>query len=411
MRLSSSRSTAILHRPQQDFLLWDRAGTRPSLDQQFADRKDLIDAISGQQLITHTRASSGTYVGSDGLIKTATTNLLLRSEEFETTWVLPGLQSFGSGSIANAIAAPDGTTTADKLVEDNSPSASQHYAYQLVPIIAGLPYTVSVYAKAAERQEIFLALATFNSAFLSNTSSYFNLVSGTTRTVGINATASIVDAGGGWYRCSLTGIAQTSTTAIISGGAISNGSTFFYAGDGTSGIYLWGAQLEQSSTVGEYIPTTSTINSAPRFDHDPTTGESLGLLVEESRVNYCLQSEAFGTSPWSASNVTVTADQETAPDGATTADELEATSSNGTVTQPVTTTAVDMTFSVYLKRKTGTGNIDITADGTTWVTQTISDTAWTRCVVTQTAVAGTSNPGIRIVTSGDEVYAWGGQYE
>ena len=74
MRLSSSRSTAILHRPQQDFLLWDRAGTRPSLDQQFADRKDLIDAISGQQLITFTRASAGTYVGSDGLIKTATTN-------------------------------------------------------------------------------------------------------------------------------------------------------------------------------------------------------------------------------------------------------------------------------------------------------------------------------------------------
>jgi len=74
MRLSSSRSTAILHRPQQDFLLWDKAGTRPSLDQQFADRKDLIDAISGQQLITHTRASAGTYRGSDGLIKTATTN-------------------------------------------------------------------------------------------------------------------------------------------------------------------------------------------------------------------------------------------------------------------------------------------------------------------------------------------------
>jgi hypothetical protein len=37
--------------------------------------------------------------------------------------------------------------------------------------------------------------------------------------------------------------------------------------------------------VGEYIPTTSTINSAPRFDHNPATGESLGLLVEEQRAN------------------------------------------------------------------------------------------------------------------------------
>jgi hypothetical protein len=59
---------------------------------------------------------------------------------------------------------------------------------------------------------------------------------------------------------------------------------------------LWGAQLEQSATVGEYIPTTSTINSAPRFDHDPTTGESLGLLVEEQRTNLLLRSEEFGTT-------------------------------------------------------------------------------------------------------------------
>jgi hypothetical protein len=57
----------------------------------------------------------------------------------------------------------------------------------------------------------------------------------------------------------------------------------------SGGIYLWGAQLEQSATVGEYIPTTSTINSAPRFDHNPTTGESLGLLVEEARTKNCSQ--------------------------------------------------------------------------------------------------------------------------
>jgi len=50
-------------------------------------------------------------------------------------------------------------------------------------------------------------------------------------------------------------------------------------------IFIWGAQLEQSTTVGEYVKTTSTINSAPRFNHDPTTGESLGLLVEEARTN------------------------------------------------------------------------------------------------------------------------------
>jgi hypothetical protein len=49
--------------------------------------------------------------------------------------------------------------------------------------------------------------------------------------------------------------------------------------------------------VGEYIPTTSTINSAPRFDHNPTTGESLGLLVEEQRTNLLLYSACDSNWP------------------------------------------------------------------------------------------------------------------
>jgi hypothetical protein len=78
-------------------------------------------------------------------------------------------------------------------------------------------------------------------------------------------------------------------------------------------IYVAAPQLEKSTTVGEYIPTTSTINSAPRFDHDPTTGESLGLLVEEQRTNLLLQSEDFSTT-WTTTNTTVSTNQVTAPD-------------------------------------------------------------------------------------------------
>jgi len=54
--------------------LWYDSNEIPSLDLRFADRKDLVDAITGSNLINFTRASSATYVGSDGLIKTATTN-------------------------------------------------------------------------------------------------------------------------------------------------------------------------------------------------------------------------------------------------------------------------------------------------------------------------------------------------
>jgi hypothetical protein len=91
--------------------------------------------------------------------------------------------------------------------------------------------------------------------------------------------------GDGWYRVSFTTAASSSTTGQVQVQLVQGTSTVSYTGDGTSSLYIWGAQLEQASTVGDYVPTTSAINSAPRFDHNPTTGESLGLLVEEARTN------------------------------------------------------------------------------------------------------------------------------
>jgi hypothetical protein len=95
------------------------------------------------------------------------------------------------------------------------------------------------------------------------------------------------------------------------------------------------------------------------------------------------------------------------PSGGTTADTLAATGANGTVTQSLTAVAASHIFSVWLRRKTGTGDVDITCDsGGTWVTQSIT-LDWAQYSVTQTLTAGTRTPGIRIVTSGDEVEAWG----
>ena len=54
--------------------LWRKARTVPSLDLRFADDKSLVDATTGASLVTFTRASSGTFVGSDGVLQTAATN-------------------------------------------------------------------------------------------------------------------------------------------------------------------------------------------------------------------------------------------------------------------------------------------------------------------------------------------------
>jgi hypothetical protein len=54
--------------------LWRKAQAAPSLDLRFADSKSLVDSVSGQNLITFTRASSATYTDSTGTLQTATTN-------------------------------------------------------------------------------------------------------------------------------------------------------------------------------------------------------------------------------------------------------------------------------------------------------------------------------------------------
>jgi hypothetical protein len=112
-----------------------------------------------------------------------------------------------------------------------------------------------------------------------------------------------------------------------------------------SAVVTVAPELEQSSSVGEYIPTTSTINSAPRFDHNPVTGESLGLFVEEQRTNLVLNSA--DVSQWQAINsAVVNTNQVTAPDGTLTGDGVTAALTSSNVTQQVTITSSTNTYTV-----------------------------------------------------------------
>lgn len=154
--------------------------------------------------------------------------------------------------------------------------------------------------------------------------------------------------------------------------------------------------------------TLAAVNEA-RYDHRPVTFLPRGLLLEEARTNLALQSEALATT-WAVSNLTVTVNTGNGMRGEATADKLTATSANGTLTQAITATAIPYTFSVWLRRITGVEAVEISADGTTWVTVPVT-TTMARHEVTLTLTAAVYNPGIRIVGSGDEVEAWGAQFE
>ncbi len=126
-------------------------------------------------------------------------------------------------------------------------------------------------------------------------------------------------------------------------------------------------------------------------------------------ANQALYSQLFSNAAWVKTNITLTATQ-TDPSAGTEAFTLTAGAANATMLQSIVLTGtLNRTFSIYLKRKTGTGDISITVDGTTYSVETTSG-AWARFDTTLTA-SGTVTCGVKIATSGDEVYAAWAQLE
>ena len=349
--------------------LWRRARAVPSLDLRFADNKSLVDATTGANLVDFTRASSGTYVDSEGVIRTATTNLALRSEKIdEAVW---SLTSGATITSTTDIAAPNGTMTAWTLTSSGAVGQVQ----QVYTGISGATYTGSFWVRRRS------GTGTVNIRVAENVN---------TALTGVTSD---------WQRFSFT---ATSTSTIIRIGINLSGTA--------DAVDLWGAQLEQSTTVGEYIPTTSTINSAPRFDHDHTTGESLGLLVEEQRTNLLLRSEEFETT-WTRTNVAAfgsgsEVNVETAPNGTLTADLVALTGSinsgTGFIYQDITKAATATTYTVTVFAKAQNWNavtLQVNDAATNNNRATVTFSLATGVITTAAAAVGTFSAASAAATS------------
>jgi hypothetical protein len=387
------------------------------LDLDFAGLKSLKDGISNQDLVTFTRASSGTFVGSDGVLRSAVTNLLTNSEAANT-----GFATLRSSISADVGISPVGTSTANKIVEDSTASSS-HYLYRYQTIVAGATYTYSVYLKADGRT---FALIGFGNNVEGNGARVgVNLTTGVVGTpfafgTGTAVSASSVNVGNGWYRVILTGIADSSSTAglctvYLANSLVTSGIPL-YSGDNTSGVLIWAAQLEQSSTVGEYIPTTSTINSAPRFDHNPTTGESLGLMGEEARTNLCLYSQAISTAPWAGNGFeTCVASTLTDPAGTLNAFKINL----GAATferwqQPITVVnGTTYTLSAWVRSTTGTTLFRLRFGGGVTTADLTATTTWQRFsfTITSGTTAGFFAFNAPSTGAAAEIHVYGAQLE
>ena len=108
------------------------------------------------------------------------------------------------------------------------------------------------------------------------------------------------------------------------------------------------------ASSGTYVDSAGVLQTAatdePRFGHNPTTGESLGLLVEEQRTNLLLWSEDFSNVAWVENTATVTTNTQTAPNGTLTADTFSPTSGTSSLHQIITCLAsTAYTWSFYVK--------------------------------------------------------------
>jgi hypothetical protein len=328
---------------------------------------------------------------------------------------------------ATAIPAAFGSfVVADKLVEDTT-ATNTHFTVQAVTAVSGTYYTLSVYAKAGERTHIRPAFSSSTGVFPSpDISTIFNLSNGTIFGGTAGAGAVMEDLGGGWYRCSITAqaIATGSVNFIL---GLHDGTSITYTGDGTSGLYLWGAQFEAAEAVTDYVP---------RFGSSETV------------TNAALQSETFDNASWTKTRVTISANVAEAPDGTTSADKLV---EDGTVAnthlmlqQYAVTSGTYYTYSIYAKAAERThvrlnfggdngafsdaGAVFDLSDGSVFnqtagigaVIEDIGDGLY-RCSATALALATVTgvlrtelHDGTSVIYDGDGasgIYVWGAQFQ
>ena len=196
-----------------------------------------------------------TLVAQGLLIEEQRTNSLTYSEQFDNAvWT-----KTRSSITSNTVVAPDGTLTGDALITDTTVTDTHRIELLSVAFTSGTTYTLTLFAKA--QSSLNLQLVFLTAAFGSSLRGAFNLQTGQTLVSSSSITAKTTNVGNGWFRCEVT---ATATATATSGFHISLINTFAataaatsFTGDGTSGIYIWGAQLEAGAFATSYIPTTT----------------------------------------------------------------------------------------------------------------------------------------------------------
>jgi hypothetical protein len=270
------------------------SGDQLALDLPFAETKSLTARIGPNPVFS--RASTGTFVGSNGLIQSAATNIPrfdhtsagvcrgLLIEESRTNLALqsenhPSASWSKTGLTVASVShtSPDGSTISNLAREDSS--TGMHRLFQATAYVSGTSYSISVFLKFAGRQ--FVAI-TFP-AVADNGIAIFDIQNGTIPLTQSGVTSSITAYPNGWYRCVVNGISSISASSshIIQGSATGNFVTGSYTGLNGPAFYIYGSQVEAGSFATSYIPTT-TASAVRSADVCSITGANFTSFYNQS---------------------------------------------------------------------------------------------------------------------------------
>lgn len=230
----------------------------------FGSQKDWLADIAKQ-------AVKARFAGS----ATSRTNLLRYSQQLDNA-------AWGNGGCsvaADASIAPDGTLTADKIVEGTL--TSTHFVNQATPSVvsAGSKVTFSVFLQSAGRTQAQVRFMA-GGAFPVTVWFIADLTTGAPSLITGLDGYSIESVGGGWWRVSITAT-PTATGTVTASVFLVSGGTNTYVGDGVSGVYAWGLQLEQGSTATDYIKTSDAPASVSTPDANSAPSDALARIGEE----------------------------------------------------------------------------------------------------------------------------------
>ncbi len=214
-----------------------------------------------------------------------TQNFLTYSEQFDNAaWSKTNVTV-----TANSVAAPNGATVADTVTENTA--TDEHYTEQIYTKSASsITYTYSAYVKSNGRNYCIIVRgpsSANNATIAVDTSTGAIILSATASGTFSSASGAVQSVGNGWYRVSITFTSDTGTTLYIRNYGYNGASA--YTGNGSSGFYIWGAQLQASSSVGPYIVTSATAQT--------TATTNLGADYQIS---------GGGWNNWLSNNISVT---------------------------------------------------------------------------------------------------------